>query len=549
MAPSLSAPLTDNIRAHLSNLEAPANCEVTARFEREARERIVKAAQGLGYYQSEVVSFSPSSDGQCTDWSLNFVPGERATLSDINISLLGEGKTDAELNQVIAGLPMTAGSVLDHGAYESAKTRLLNTALARGYFDFTFEKRELVVNTDTNQAKITLRAATGKRYHFASTKGVRDPQTQQLVDELRPYQIGEPYLASKLDTFNRRLRATGYFQHVLARPVLSEAANEAIPIELMYAEKPTSIIDLGGGFSSDTGLRGRIVWQRPRLNAAGHSLRTELFASLPEQSLSMKYRIPLADPANNYLSLQGGIKAVNDNDTESETLSLAAQRHWVGEASEWRKIAFLRFDMETFTQADEPEEQTKLLLPGFTLSRLRSEGGLQPVWGDRQMVTLEAGSKEIVSDIDLARITLQSRWLRSFGEHRALVKIELGGLAASDFDAVPSTLRYFAGGDQSVRGFAYQTLAPRNENDELIGGKYLYTASVEYDIPVADNWRVAAFVDTGNASDEFLSDAAIGVGGGVIWTSPVGPVRFYLARGNYQDEKSWRIHVSLGASL
>ena len=161
----------------------------------------------------------------------------------------------------------------------------------------------------------------------------------------------------------------------------------------------------------------------------------------------------------------------------------------------------------------------------------------------------EGTSDKLLSDIDLARVTLQSKWLRSFGQSRLIFRTELGALATDNFTQVPSSLRFFAGGDQSVRGFGYQTLAPRNSEGELIGGRYLYTGSVEYAYPFADNWRLAMFIDAGNAGDEMFDNPATGYGLGIHWSTVVGPVRVYLARGENEIENTWRMHFSLGGAL
>ena len=266
--------------------------------------------------------------------------------------------------------------------------------------------------------------------------------------------------------------------------------------------------------------------------------------SQPEQNASIKYKVPLEDPLNNYLSYQAGVKAENDNDTQSEALTLAVQRHWGSQQSDWQRIGFLRLEQEKFTQGTDDQQTTTLLLPGLTLSRRRARGGLDINWGDKQQYTLEGATQEVVSDIDLVRISLQSKWLRSYGKHRVFVRAELGAIATNDFSQVPSSLRYFAGGDQSVRGFALNTLSPE-EDDELTGGQYLNVASAEYSYPVSQNWRMALFTDIGNASDKPFKDLATGIGLGASWSSPVGPIRFYFARGNSVEETTWRFHFSM----
>ncbi|MDU0354545.1 BamA/TamA family outer membrane protein [Paraglaciecola aquimarina] len=223
-------------------------------------------------------------------------------------------------------------------------------------------------------------------------------------------------------------------------------------------------------------------------------------------------------------------QAQNNNDTHSDKLSVSVTRNWTVENSDWQRSAFLKLEQETFVQGIDPEQTIQLLMPGFTLSRLRTKGGLDVYWGDRQSITTEFASDSLLSDINMFRVTALSKWLRSIDEHRFLLRFQAGGISTSSFDRVPASLRYFAGGDQSVRGFGYETLSPYelDENNEksLTGGQYLTVASIEYSYPVVEDWRASVFVDAGNASDNIAEDIATGYGIGATlvvacWTHSI----------------------------
>jgi translocation and assembly module TamA len=425
---------------------------------------------------------------------------------------------------------------------------LLSLALRRGYFDATYQEQQIRVDLQSNTADLELVLATGPRYQFAELIMPPDSRAKTLIKQVRPFATGDYYHSDLLAKFNQNLKLTNYFQQVVARPLVKDAQQNQLPIEIIMTNKPKDIYNLGGGASTDSGLRARAKWQRPWVNSRGHSISAELFASLPQQSLSIKYKVPLDDPLNNYLSFQAGFKAENVNDTRSETYTLGAQKHWGSSANNWKKIAFIRYEHEQFQQGLDPSQSTQLLLPGATLSRHRSRGGLDLDWGDKQQITLEAASEKLASDIDFLRLSVQSSWLRSIAKHRLLLRAEFGAIATSDFEQVPSSLRYFAGGDQSVRGFGFETLSPL-EDGQLSGGKYLSVVSAEYSYPLAQNWRLAIFTDFGNASDEPLQNLASGIGVGASWLSPIGPIRLYLAKGNSDFEQTWRLHFSMGPAL
>jgi len=352
---------------------------------------------------------------------------------------------------------------------------------------------------------------------------------------------------------NQRLKQTQYFRHVVVRPLVAEAIDAAVPIQVILTHKPRDNFDVGVGGSSDVGARFTGKWKRPWVNGRGHSIEAEAFISSPEQYVAVDYKVPLEDAIQNYLSYQIGYQAQNENDTSSHKWSISATRHWTVQHSDWQRSAFVRLEQETFIQGVELEQTSRLLTPGFTLSRLRSKGGLDISWGDKQTISTEFASESLLSDINMFRITAASKWVRSVDQHRFLWRAEIGGIVSNDFEQVPSSLRFFAGGDQSVRGFDYKTLSPfvldSDDERELTGGQYLAVASIEYSYPIAENWRAAAFVDVGNATEELFEDPAIGVGFGAIWYSPIGPVRLYLAKGKSDFDNTRYFHISMGPSL
>jgi translocation and assembly module TamA len=540
--------LQDNIKAHIGIIGSPVNCEMSDNYRQTIEDAVATGAQALGYYKTKVRTIRLSKTNQCNELSLSVEQGPRIKIQHKNVQLDGAGEQDKVLLKLIKEFTLTVGSPLEHKKYETLKNTLQRSAQIRGYFDARFIKQQIQVDLKAYTASIDLHFTTGARYKFGDLLIPQDDKAQDLIRDIIPFKQGDDYHADKLAQFNQNLKLTGYFQQVVARPLVSEAQNNRVPIEVITTNKPKDTINIGGGFSTDTGPRVRLKWQRPWVNSRGHSLSADVFASAPEQNLSIKYKIPLEDPLDNYLSFQAGAKAENDNDTISEAFTVAVQRHWGSADSDWKRIGFLRFEQERFRQGIEPRQTTTLLLPGATLSRRRTRGGLDLTWGDTQQFTVETASKQLVSDIDLTRLTLQSKWLRSFAEHRIFIRAEFGAIATSDFSQVPSSLRYFAGGDQSVRGFDYETLSPI-EDEQLTGGQYLNVASVEYSYPVTQNWRGALFTDIGNASDKPFKDLATGMGFGASWLSPVGPVRIYFAFGHSGYENTKRLHFSMGPVL
>jgi translocation and assembly module TamA len=545
-----------NVRAHIESLDIPSASSQFGQYQENLQLKVQAASQVFGYYHATTVFAPPSvisSSAKNKNWDLQIMLGPITLIRHLSIKIEGQGAQDAKIQTLLSSFKLNQGKPLEHSVYENVKNELQSLALSRGYFDFEFEQSNIKVFESLNAADITLHINSGLRYKFGDLRFGNDTRSQRLAMSLTPFRTGDFYQASQLGLLNQRLKQTQYFRHVIVRPLVAEAINDAVPIQVILTHKPRDNFDVGVGVSSDVGPRFTAKWKRPWVNSRGHALGAEVYVSSPEQYVSVDYKVPLEDAIQNYLSYQAGYQAQNENDTKSNKWSISATRHWTVVDSDWQRSAFLRLEQETFIQGLEPEQTTRLLTPGFTFSRLRNRGGLDISWGDKQTLTTEFASESLLSDINMFRITGASKWVRSYNLHRFLWRAELGGIVTNDFEQVPSSLRFFTGGDQSVRGFDYKTLSPfeldSDGERELIGGQYLAVASFEYSYPVAENWRAAAFVDAGNASEDLFKDTAIGIGFGAIWYSPIGPIRLYLAKGKSDLGETRYFHISMGPSL
>ena len=129
-----------------------------------------------------------------------------------------------------------------------------------------------------------------------------------------------------------------------------------------------------------------------------------------------------------------------------------------------------------------------------------------------------------------------------------LVRGQVGLTAEREFAELPASVRFFAGGDNSVRGYDFEALGPADAVGNVIGGSSLATGSFEFEQPLHGRWSLAFFVDSGNAFEGSRIDAQTGAGIGGRWQSPLGPIRIDLAKA-LDGEREWRVHVSLGPDL
>lgn len=377
---------------------------------------------------------------------------------------------------------------------------------------------------------------------------IRDEYLQNLV----PFKKGDYYQSSDLGELNRRLSATGWFNSVVVAPEFDKSRKtKVLPLHGVVSPRTENTIETGVGYSTDVGPRVKASWKKPWMNSYGHSLTTSISLSAPEQQLDFSYKMPLLkNPLEQYYLVQGGFKRTDLNDTEQDSTTLAVSRFW-DLSSGWQRAINLRWSLDHFTQAN-VTNTTMLLYPGVMISRTRSRGGLMPTWGDSQRYSIDYSNTAWGSDVDFSVFQAQNVWIRTlYDKHRFVMRGNLGWIETGDFERVPPDLRFFAGGDRSIRGYKYKSISPENDKGQLTGASKLATGSLEYQYNVSGKWWGAMFVDGGEAVNDIRrSDFKTGAGVGVRWQSPVGPIKldFAVPVGD-KDEHGLQFYIGLGPEL
>lgn len=543
----LSGALEDNVDARLSLINSE-QIDDTPYFKRYLESEIKKALRALGYY-------SPSFNYAVTDSGKKLVvtvtPGEPVLIEKNEVNLTGEGETDPDYINLLKNDLPEKGTVLNHGNYDSFKKKLQNIALRKGYFDADMTKNQLAVSDSLHQAFWKIDFNTGQRYKFGAVTFSESEIRQSYLRNIVPFKEGAPYNSEELSLLNRRLSSTNWFSSVTVVPVFKDVnQDKELPIHVITSPRKKNIVDVGLGYSSDNGVRGKLGWNKPWLNDRGHSLQIDLALSSSEPTITGVYKIPLyASPLEDYYTIQGGYKRINNNDTDSDSYTFGVVRNW-DSFEGWQKSIGLNVMYDNFTQASDNYE-TFLFYPSFSFSRARSDGKLFPLWGDSQRYSLESAAESIGSDINFVRFQIQQVWIRTINDsHRFITRANLGIIQASDFDRVPPTFRFFAGGDRSIRGFSYQSISPEDKSGKLKGASKLITGSIEYQYNISGSWWGAVFVDSGEAIDKFdQTDLHTGAGIGFRWISPVGPVKFDVATPIDDSKRAIHFYIGLGAEL
>ena len=541
-----SSELKKNIEAYIGDLS-----EGDLRTLQAAKRTVLKqtrlASQALGYYQTQIVL--RISEGDEPVLHVDVERGDPVRLRTVNIQVKGEA---AELPAftVADDKRLQVGARLDHSAYDDVKSMLQNQALRFGFFAAEFKQSEILIDPQIGTADIHLVFDSGPRYrlgevHFSEHAKI-DPE---LLQRLLPFAPGTPYSSALVARLSQNLQSSGYFQQVRVDAVGTADGPLDIPVEVILEPIKPRTLSVGLGFSTDVGPRGRLGWERHRVNRSGHKLGFDSEISQPRQNISAWYQVPLAAPLTDYVRFSSGYQREELVDADSRLVNLAVQWH-ARLPSEWLRVVSLRWEQEDYDFGSGSKDgRSSFLMPGIGYSVLRSDSPLDPSQGYRLQWDVRGAKQDILADADVLHVTGLARGLVTFADnHRLLGRAQIGAIGTNNYSKVPPSLRFFAGGDQSVRGYDYQTLSPRDAQGNREGGRYMFAGSLEYQYSIAERWRVATFVDQGNAFNSLTDTMNTGVGFGLRWVSPVGPLRLDLAHALHED-KGWRIHFSMGPEL
>ena len=365
-----------------------------------------------------------------------------------------------------------------------------------------------------------------------------------------PFTPDTPYDSELVAEHNQNLQSSGYFEVVRVDAAPSTAVGQVIPIDVDLETRKPRTMTLGLGYSTDTGARGKASWMRHWGNPRGDSYGFESEISQPKQNIGAWYDIPLDPPLTDKLRLAAGYQneEIANTDTLSKLLTVGPEWHSKLDNG-WTRVVSLRWQHEEYRLGDDSGLST-LLMPGVSYSVLRSDNRIDPSHGYSVTTDMQVAKQGLLSDTNLFHGDVQFKALTTLWEkHRFLGRIQFGGSATNGYKSIPPSLRFFAGGDQSVRGYDYQSLSPKNSDGDRIGGRYMLAGSLEYQYQFAEKWRWATFVDQGNAFNTLdFPSLKTGVGVGIRWISPVGPIRLDLAHA-LDDDGGVRLHFSMGPEL
>jgi translocation and assembly module TamA len=528
----------DNVLAYLSFERyrkggVELNADTVERLHNRVDREVDAALRPFGYYEPKVES--TVTDQGRGDWRvvIDINPGPAVLVDHIDVRVDGPGERDPLFQRILNNLPLHSGDRLSHAAYDAIKADLQRTAATYGYLDAKLVRNELVVDPPNHKANIALELETGERYRFGATTIEQHVVNPKLVRRYIRYHEGDYFDLTQVLRTQFALDDAGYFANLEVTPGDRDPKALTVPVRIRADAGRRHRYSIGGGWATDTGIRGTFGYEDRRINSLGHSLSVAVQASqVQKYYVQSRYRIPVGDPAVENVSLNAFIQQQTLADVTAITQSAGVS--FTDVTAGWQHVWLLN-GVHTVSDNSAPTvvnvneaRSDELLVPELDLARVPTGYLGEPLFERPLYLTIKASHSALGSQADFIQMHLDAiRVFPLVPKWHLLLRGEVGTTFVRNFEDLPAVYRFFAGGDNSVRGFAYNELSPlegpvcetNNAGQVLLtangscqpkpgyylktGGKDVITGTVEVIRELPKNLGVAAFFDYGNALNSF----------------------------------------------
>ncbi|MHA6205404.1 autotransporter assembly complex protein TamA [Dyella soli] len=539
-----------------------ANRDVSdAQVHRLYNQALVQATSALepyGYYEAKVTGqLEPTGD----NWrvTLHVTPGAPVKVTEVDLQLDARAAELPAIRRARRAIEQLKGETLNHGTYDSTRDALSGALTANGFLDARLLTHRVEVNRAERSAAIHLAWEVGPRYRFGDVHYEGSQFRPGFLQRYVPFKKGDYFAQDQLLQLQQALNGADYFSVVSVLPDIDDKKDGVVDVKVSLAPAKRTIYTGGPFFGTDTGFGVRAAVEQRWVNDRGHKWKNEVVIAQNLKTLTTLYTVPMPGPNQRSFNY-GAIYRDSDTDTShSKTLELVANetRQWHG----WVRTIGVHALDGTFTvgqKSGEPDNapgvehgRSNLFYPEISLSRKSGDNPVFVRHGWSLTFAARSTVGGLLSDASFSQVTADAKWIDAFaGNNRLILRGTAGATWTNDFSDLPPQLRFFAGGDHSVRGYSYQSIGPKNSYGRVIGGKNLLVGSTEVEHYFSRKWGMAAFVDAGNAFSGTDYRPKIGAGLGVRWISPVGMIRVDLGTPVHNpDEHGVELHVVIGPDL
>jgi translocation and assembly module TamA len=483
-------------------------------------------------------------------WTVRFAIdlGPPAAVESVDIRFRGALATGPHadpqrMRNLRAEWQLPPGDIFEQSRWTEAKSALLRGLLIRDFPAAAIVRSEARIDPAAHSAALTVEVDSGPLFTFGELDihGL-ERYAPVLIERLNPIRPGQPYDQEKLSELQARVQETGYFRSAFATVEIDPQQARLAPVRLDVTELPRKRLALGAGISTDTGIRLQVRWLDRNFLERDWRLESELLLDREtRRAASSLFLRPLGNgwqPSVN-AHLERSLSSGETNDKVRTGLRLTSPNRADEKAWALALMADRQRIGNTF------ETNRRALLASFVYTKRRMDNPLIPRRGYIASAELGIGPRGLVNEDNIARVVVHANALYPLGERlRLQTRGQLGQVFGGSRLTVPGDLLFRTGGDQSVRGYGYQTLGVA-QSGAVVGGKVVAVASAELVYQLTPQWGAAVFVDVGDAADRWDDlNPVRGSGIGARWSSPIGQVNVDLAYGHATREP--RLHFSIG---
>ncbi|KTD25020.1 outer membrane protein [Legionella lansingensis] len=546
---SLAVPAAKEPTIHISGVTNEVTANIEARLKEFTKDKplntqsieelstqTAKAMQPYGYFKPQINILSREP------LRISINPGPQVHINSVRIEIKGEGANNILIKRVLEPLPIKKGDPLNTIKYTQLKQKLLNAAEHQGFLRANFEKSEILVQPDSYTADITLILDTGSQFYFGQVRFDPTFISPDLLRRYIPFKYGQPYSTDQILMFNNQLASSGYFSNVSVKPQMDNS--RYIPLDVHLQPAPRFNYSLGIGYGTDTGLRGRLGYHVVPLNPAGHKFNAIALGSFKENALQGQYIIPGTNPITDQYAITANLAHLSyDSGSSNSVLTSIAQQHT---KPRFQRSLSLNGLYERYYYVTQPREEKNTLFPRATFTWTNAENKLFSPSGYNLTLNGLGASKTVLSEVNFAQASLNFRAALTLDAIRTRFYFHSiqGITAITDINQMPLSLAFLLGGADNLKAYSYNSLGP---------GKILTFNGLEIQKETTDHWYFVGFFDSGDVYMPISRDLKNDVGLGLMWVSPVGPIKVGVAQALNshfnRSDKGPRLVINMGPDL
>lgn len=549
-------PLKDLLQKHLDMLKWRDNPRMNqAEWQRLfslAPQNIKDLIATEGYFAAKI---SPSLENQNSVYIAKFVveAGAPILVSNVTLKFMGEITTQpADAKPSVEKLRETwllqKGEPFRQESWSQAKRKLLTDFLVERYPNASISNSKAEVHLDTQTVALSVEVNSGAAIRFSNTTivGLKRYKSR-VVENLNPIKAGRIYNQSDLLTFQTRLQESGYFQSVEVTADTLNSNNIAepnnAPIKVTVIENRSIKMGIGAGYSTNTGPRLQLSVDDLNLFNMGWRLSSNLKLEQDAQVLSSEVHLPTTK-AGYRDSLNGNVSHTLVEGLDLTVTQVGVKRAWGDRKRELSVSTNLLTESSKVDGAS--SDSTYAATLGYGIILRHTDNDLNPTRGYLLNVQFTGAPFTSTANGSFLQSHIKTQAYYPITSSTQLIaRAEIG--LVNGKNSAPELYLFRAGGDQSVRGYAYQSLGV-TEGDAIVGGRYIATGSVEVVQWLTSQWGAAVFVDAGNAANSLQDLSPVyGYGLGTRWKSPLGPIGADIAYGEATGE--YRLHFNIGVAF